>query len=91
MQWILLYLELYNHHHNLILEYFHPKPPVYPSLSPTCALELFIINNVKHIKSVHTFTQLYQWSALAHVLSVPPFPVSTGLFYVTVFNFLNNF
>ena len=34
IQCILLYLELYNHFHNLILEYFHPKSPVHPSLPP---------------------------------------------------------
>ena len=34
IQWILLYLQLYNHHHNLILEHFLPKPLVHSSPEP---------------------------------------------------------
>ena len=35
IQWNLLYLQLDAHHHNLILEHFHPSPPVDPSLPPS--------------------------------------------------------
>lgn len=42
IQWILLYLWLYNHHHNLTLDHCHSKPLVHPSSFPPVERTFFL-------------------------------------------------
>ena len=42
IQWTLLYLLLYNHHHNPVSQHFHPKLPVLPAPGNPKFVSLFL-------------------------------------------------